>query len=66
MIVVQNPGRLDIIFALLDEKTRRESISNARLTASDQDLYDIAVAIPDLIDDTLSDVKLASSKVYAA
>ena len=66
MTVIQNPGRLDIIFALLDEKTRRESIANVRPTASDQDLYDIAVAIPDLIDDTLSDVKLASSKVYAA
>jgi hypothetical protein len=66
MTVVQNPGRLDIILALPDEKTRRESIANVRPTAADQDLYDIAVAISGLLNDPLSEIRLATSKVYAA
>jgi len=66
MTVVQNPKRFEIVFALPEEKTRRESIVNIRPTATDQDLYDIGVAITNLINDTLSEVRLASSKSYAA
>jgi len=44
MTVVENPGRLEIVFSLPGDKTRRESIMNIRPTATDQDLYDIGVA----------------------
>ena len=66
MTVVENPGSLQIVFTLPDTSTRRESIMNIRPTASDQDLYDIAVAIADLIDYALSDIRSTSSKTYAA
>jgi hypothetical protein len=35
-------------------------------TASDRDLYDIAVAIANLINYSLSDIEFVSSKSYAA
>ena len=66
MTAVQNPGRLEIIFSLPDNKTRRESIMNIRPTATDQDLYDIGNAIANLLNDTLSDVRLVSTKAYVA
>ena len=66
MTVVQNPGRLEIVFALPGDKTRRESIMNIRPTATDQDLYDIGVAIANLLNDTLSDIRLVSTKAYSA
>ena len=66
MTVVQNPGRLEIIFALPDDRTRRESIMNIRPTATDADLYDIGVAIANLLNDTLSDIRLVSTKAYVA
>jgi len=66
MTVVQNPGRLEIVFALPGDKTRRESIMNIRPTATDQDLYDIGLAIANLLNDTLSDIRLVSTKAYSA
>jgi len=66
MTVVENPGRLEVIFALPNDKTRRESIMNIRPTATDQDLYDIGLAISNLLNDTLSDIRLVSTKAYAA
>ena len=66
MTVVQNPGRLEIVFALPGDKTRRESIMNIRPTATDQDLYDIGLAIANLLNDTLSDIRLVSTKDYSA
>ena len=66
MTVVQNPGRLEVIFSLPENKTRRESIMNIRPTATDQDLYDIGLAIANLLTDTLSDIRLVSYKTYAA
>jgi hypothetical protein len=36
MTVVQNPGRLEIVFALPGDKTRRESIMNIRPAAADR------------------------------
>ena len=66
MTVVQNPGRLEIVFSLPADKTRRESIMNIRPTATDQDLYDIGVAIANLLNDTLSDIRLVSTKAYTA
>ena len=66
MIVIENPGRLEVVFALPENKTRRESIMNIRPTANDQDLYDIGVAIANLLNDTLSDIRLVSTKAYSA
>lgn len=65
MTVVENPGRLEIVFSLPDEKTRRESILNIRPTASDQDLYDIAVAISNLVNDPLDSIRRVVTKEYA-
>ena len=66
MTVVENPGSLEITFTLPDTKTRMESIRNIRPAALDQDLYDIGLAIANLLNDTLSDVRRVSTKVYAA
>ena len=63
MIVVENPGSLEMIFAMPGDKTRRESIMNIRPTAADQDLYDIGLAIANLLNDILSDIRLVSTKV---
>ena len=65
MTVVESPGRLEIVFSLSGGKTRRESIMNIRPTANDQDLYDIANAIANLLNDTLSDIRLVSVKDYS-
>jgi len=66
MIVVENPGSLGIVFTLPDTSTRMESIRNIRPAALDQDLYDIGLAIANLLTDTLSDIRRVSTKVYAA
>ena len=66
MTVVENPGSLEIIFALPENKKRMESIRNIRPTALDQDLYDIGNAIANLLNDTLSDIRRVVTKVYAA
>ena len=65
MTVTENPGILEIVFTLPD-KTRRESIRNIRPAALDQDLYDIGLAIANLLNDTLSDIRRVVTKVYAA
>lgn len=66
MTVVESPGRLEIEFSLPDEKTRRESILNIRPTAADTDLYDIAAAIANLINDPLASIRRVGYKEYAA
>ncbi len=65
MTVVESPGRLEIVFSLPEEKTRRESILNIRPTASDSDLYDIAVAIANLVNDPLDSIRRIGYKEYA-
>ena len=64
MTVVENPGSLEIVLAV-GVTTRRESIRNIR-PAADQDLYDIGLAIANLITDALSDIRHTITKVYAA
>jgi len=66
MTVVESTGRLEIVFTLPDTSTRMESIRNIRPTAADQDLYDIGLAIANLITDALSDIRHTITKVYAA
>ncbi|MGC8979290.1 DUF1659 domain-containing protein [Caldisericum sp.] len=66
MTVVENPGSLEIVFTLPGDKTRRESIRNIRPAALDQDLYDIGLAIANLLTDALSDIRRVSTKAYAA
>ena len=65
MIAVENPGRLEIVFSLPDDKTRRESIMNIRPTAADSDLYDIAIAIANLVNDPLDSIRHVVTKEYA-
>jgi len=66
MTVVENPGSLEIVFTLPDTSTRMESIRNIRPAALDQDLYDIGLAVANLLTDPLSDIKRTMSKSYAA
>ena len=66
MTVIENPGSLEIVFTLPDTSTRRESIRNIRPNAADQDLYDIGLAIANLLNDALSDIRRVVTKVYAA
>jgi hypothetical protein len=65
MTVTENAGRLEIIFALPNSKTRTESIMNIKPTALDQDLYDIGSAIANLLNDTLADIRRTLSKSYS-
>ena len=65
MTVVEKPGSLRIVLGVVGA-TRTESIMNIRPTAADQDLYDIGLAIANLITDALSDIRHTITKVYAA
>ena len=65
MTVIENPGSLRIVLGV-SGATRTESIMNIRPTALDQDLYDIGLAIANLLNDALSDIRRVSTKVYAA
>jgi len=65
MTVTENLGSLVIEFTS-GTTTRRESIRNIRTTATDQDLYDIAVAIANLISDTVAEIRRVSTKSYSA
>ena len=65
MTVTENPGSLRIVLGVTGT-TRSESIMNIRPTASDQNLYDIGLAIANLLNDTLSDIRRVVTKVYAA
>jgi len=66
MTVTENASRLEIIFALPNNKKRTESIMNIKPTALDQDLYDIGSAIANLLNDTLADIRRTLSKSYSA
>lgn len=66
MTALENPGWLELIFFLSGTKTRRGSISNIRPNATDQDLYNIGVALAKLIDDILSDIMHISTTAFAA
>ena len=65
MTVTENPGILELILAV-GATTRRESIRNIRPAALDQDLYDIGLAIANLLTDALSDIRHTITKIYAA
>ena len=66
MTVTENASRLEIIFALPNNKKRTESIMNIKPTALYQDLYDIGSAIANLLNDTLADIRRTLSKSYSA
>jgi len=65
MTVIENPGSLRIVLGV-SGGTRTESIMNIRPAAADQDLYDIGLAVANLLTDPLSDIKRTMSKSYAA
>lgn len=66
MTVVENLGSLEIVLSTGATTTRRESIRNIRPTATDADLYDIAVAIANLINDPLASIRRVVTKEYVA
>jgi len=65
MTVTENLGSLEIVFTV-GSKTRREIIRNIRTTATDEDLYDIAVAIANLLSDPVANIRRVSTKSYSA
>jgi len=66
MTVTQSNGRLNIRFVVSGDTTRNEGITGIKPTASDQDCYDIANAIANLIDNTLSSIQRSDYKSYSA
>ncbi len=66
MTVIQENGRLELLFDAGNGKSRRESITGVKPAAADQDIYDIATGIANLISDTLQDIRLRSTKSYSA
>ncbi len=66
MTVTQKNGRLELLFDAGNGKTRRESITGVKPSASDQDIYDIASGIANLISDALQEIRLVSQKSYSA
>ncbi len=66
MTVTEENGRLEFLFDAGDGKVRRESVTGVKPTVADQDIYDVATGIADLINDTLQSVRLTSRKNYSA
>ncbi|MGB9855734.1 MULTISPECIES: DUF1659 domain-containing protein [Caldisericum] len=65
MTVVEKNGVLEIVFDV-NGKTRRESITGIKPTATDADLFEVAQGIINLLSDTVSDVRRRIVKTYAA
>jgi hypothetical protein len=65
MTVVEKNGVLEIVLSA-NGKTRRESITGVKPTATDADLYEIATSIANLLADTVSDIRRRVTKVYTA
>ena len=66
MTVTQQNGRLELQFDAGNGHVRRESITGVKPSATDQDIYDIATGIANLITDALSGIYLRSVKSYTA
>jgi hypothetical protein len=65
MTVIEKNGNL--VLVLNDgTKLRRESVTGIKPTASDQDLYDIATAIANLLNDSVQEIRRVSAKDYSA
>jgi hypothetical protein len=64
MTAIEMNGTLELILTS-GSKTRRESIRGIKPTATDQDLYDIATAIANLLNDPLQDIRRVSTKSYS-
>ncbi len=65
MTVTEKNGRLELLFDAGNGKTRREGLTGVK-PAADQDIYDIASGIANLISDPLVDIQLRSVKSYSA
>ncbi|MFU2158441.1 DUF1659 domain-containing protein [Caldisericum sp. AR60] len=65
MTVVEKNGVLEIVFDV-NGKTRRESITGIKPTATDTDLFEVAQGIINLLSGTVSDVRRRIVKTYAA
>ena len=66
MTVTEENGRLELRFDAGNGKVRRESVTGVKPSATDQDVYDVATGIANLISDALEGIYLRSVKSYAA
>ena len=66
MTVTEENGRLELQFDAGSGKARRENVTGVKPAAADQDVYDIASGIANLISDALAGIYLRSVKSYAA
>jgi hypothetical protein len=66
MTVTEENGRLELRFDAGNGKVRRESVTGVKPSATDQDVYDVATGIANLISDALEGIYLRSAKSYAA
>jgi hypothetical protein len=64
MTVIEKNGNLELILNT-GSKTRRESVRGIKPTATDQDLYDIASAIANLLNDPLVEIRRVDTKSYS-
>jgi hypothetical protein len=65
MTVTEKNGNLVLVLNT-GTKLRRETVTGIKPTASDQDLYDIANAIADLLNDGVQEIRRVSAKDYSA
>ncbi len=66
MNVTEENGRLELQFDAGNGKVRRESVTGVKPASADQDVYDVATGITNLISDTLQGIYLRSVKSYTA
>ena len=66
MTVTEENGRLELRFDVGNGKVRRESLTGVKPSATDQDVYDVATGIANLISDALEGIYLRSTKSYTA
>ena len=66
MTVTEENGRLELQFDAGSGKVRRESVTGVKPASADQDVYDIASGIANLISDALAGIYLRSVKSYTA
>lgn len=65
MTVIEKNGVLELVL-MSNGKTRRESVTGIKPSATDSDLYEIAVGITNLLVDSVSDIRRRITKSYAA
>jgi len=65
MTVIEKNGVLEIL-VVSNGKTRRETITGIKPSATDADLFEIASAVQNILSEPVSDVRRRIVKTYAA